>query len=309
MKHWTSVFLVAVAWLGISSPALASDLVSLCTTCTTPASFQNAAKAEIGRVGGTYDVLVVNPDTKTTMLFSILFNPNAGGGSPQAQTEPKAVAPGKAMSLSNQAYTGVTARQAEVDAIAAAGPGDKWQIDQWNASSQEAAEVGAIIDLTKTDQVIVMPNSDYYGSFVGRNAEATSLEIFKALTEKNPAWAGRGLKAAFRQLLSNKMKQFFGKDPRVCAVFNNGDSACFEINFAAPSADKYIAGTARAVDGSPLPDAGSGSAGGGGDPMVVDWNPPNVAYGARGSTGRAGEVWLFCATSAGVVLKCWLQVL
>ncbi|MBD7923745.1 hypothetical protein [Xanthomonas bonasiae] len=308
MKNWKSIALVSITLLGISCTALASDLVSICTTCTTPASFQNAAKAEIGRVGGTYDVLVINPDTKATALFSILFNPNAGGG-PQAQTEPKIAASGKAISLSNQAYTGVTARQAEAEAIAAAGPGDKWQVDQWDASAQEAAEVGAIIDLTKTDQVIVMPSNDYYGSFVGRNAEATSLEIFKALTEKNPAWAGRSLKAAFRQLLSNKMKQFFGKDPRVCAVFNNGDTACFEINFAAPSADKFIAGTARAVDGSPLPDAGSGSAGGGGDPMVVDWNPPNVAYGARGSTGRAGEVWLFCATSAGVLLKCWLQVL
>lgn len=309
MGFWKSVAFASIALCGFHGRALASDLVSLCTTCTTPASFLTAAKAEVGRVGGTYEVLVVNPNTNTSMLFSLLFNPGGGGG-PLALPAATAVSPGTAVALTNPTYTGVTARQAESEVVAAAGPGDNWQVDDWLPSEGERAEIGAILDLTKNDQVIVLPMNDaYYGSFVGRNAEATQLKIFNALTENNAAWAGKSLKAAFRQLLSNKAKQYFGKDPRVCAIFNNGDSACFEINFAAPSADKYIAGTARSKEGEILPDAGSGSAGSSGDSMVVTWNPPNVGYAPRGSTGRGGELWLFCATQNGILLGCWTQVL
>ena len=192
MKFFKSIAFSSIALLGFASKSQATDLVSICSTCTTPASFQNAAKAEIGRVGGAYEVLVVNPNTKVTMFFSILFNPGGGGGPmPQAMT----VDAGQAISLSNHASTGVTAHQAELEVAAAAGPGDNWRVESWSASPQEAAEVGAIIDLTKTDQVIILPqNSEYFASFAGRNREATVMQINVALTEKNAGWAGSTLR-------------------------------------------------------------------------------------------------------------------
>lgn len=63
-----------------------------------------------------------------------------------------------------------------------------------------------------------------------------------------------------------------------------------------------IEGTARTATGENV----SGY-GGGGDSLTVINDPPNVAYGARGSDGGPGEIWLFCARQGGRIVTCWIQ--
>lgn len=77
------------------------------------------------------------------------------------------------------------------------------------------------------------------------------------------------------------------KPHEVCAIFNNGDSACFTM-----------AG-APAPAGNPQAGAFGSSSG-----MTVSSRGSKVEYGAPGSTGLAGETSLVCNQAGGAVSDC-----
>lgn len=172
-------------------------------------------------------------------------------------------------------------------------------------SAGEKAEVGSLIDISKKEMMIVLPDNGYFDSFAGRNREAVSLQLIDSMSDAHPGWLLRNLKSAVRKILMDRLARQIGRDVQVCGIFNNGDSACFEVNTVAPSADKFIAGSAKDKTGAKLADAG----GGGGSGLNVNYNPPEVGFGGRGSSGRTGELWLFCSSIGGKLVSCYTRVL
>ncbi len=287
--------------------AEAIDRVALCTNCSSTSQFEAAAVAEVSGMRGEHNVLVVNPTTGNARHNFIIYTPPGTvplGGADQPMlmsSESRWVEPGSAVALSPGRDGVWTKEQAEREVAAFGG---QTTVMSSSLTTQERAEVNAIIELTRKDFVVVLDiDSGYFGSFSGRNKEATQLQLYQAMTEHNPAWAGNSLKAAMRKILGNKLARFFfGSEPQVCAIFNNGDSACFELIFYAPSVNSYIDGTAKNSSGVNV----GGGGGGGGGGLVVNPNP--LGYAGRGSTGSSGELWLFCATQGGVLIRCWTEV-
>ncbi len=294
MKLWS--FLTIFFILCVASTNARSQDVSICNTCTSSIHFEQAALAQVigNGIPGDYLILTINPETGDA--HNVLVSYARDGDVPTGvapvldEGSPELVERGAALNLS-----GNRSEHSVSSSSTSSNP----------ATEGEIAEIGAIIDFTRNEQFIVFPNNEeYFGSFNGRNAEQTSLHIYGALTDRNPGWAGRNFLGNVRQLIFNKIGSYFGRDFRVCGVFNNGDSACFAPQTYAPSVDNYISGTARGISGEWL-DGGYGSGGG----MEVNFNNGTVGYAPLGYSGATGELWLFCVIRSGVIELCYTVII
>lgn len=295
-----SRFILASVFLFcIGSPAASSEPthVVVCASCVSATQFEAAAILEVevsNGIRGEHQVLVINPESLLSKHVWVYYVPT--GEVPMR--DESLIRRGDLLTLADGPSSQLNEDAASSSSMAYS----------WGVSQQEEVEIGAIIEFTRNDFMIVFEQDDYFSSFRTRNSEAVALKIHEKMTDHNPGWAGSSLRNAVRELIKRRLERSFGKDARVCGIFNNGDSACFELQTATPSADKYIAGTAFDKHGNPLPDAGSGGGSGGGG-LVIDNEPPNVMYAPRGSSGTAGELWLFCSIVNGQIDLCWTQVI
>lgn len=68
-------------------------------------------------------------------------------------------------------------------------------------------------------------------------------------------------------------------------------------------------GPAKDKDGRVLSDITNRVPGGGGSGMIVRDAPPNLEFGAPGSSGRLGEARLICGYVGGELISCYYEVL
>lgn len=125
------------------------------------------------------------------------------------------------------------------------------------------------------------------------------------MTAKYPNWQQGELGGNPLKGLMNQIKASEGKGPSICQVFLNGDVACYQLNLAAPSAIRYITGTAKNGDGESIDD-GSGIGSGGGVSTEVR-NVPGNPGGSRYRLGNGGSFWLFCSYHNGELVSCYVE--
>lgn len=278
--------------------------VAICSGCTSTGQFEAAGRQAAGTgYNGERQILVINPSTKVSRHVLVTNVPP--GEVPRSVEPPASIQVGSAIALDHDPdastyFAGMEAEGSDVRHVMAGSTTSY----SWAVSNTEKAEIGALIEFGSKDYVIVLPDSDLFSSFQHRNEPAVANKIYQAMTEKNPGWAVQQLGTNLRKLVQNRLKVFFGRSFQVCAVFNNGDSACFEPDVATPSLENLIAGSAKDASGNPI-----GSGGGGGGGMNVINDPPTIGYGAPGSSGRTGELWLFCASVGGKLVECWTEVI
>lgn len=299
------IALVAISALS-SGTAIADEYTAVCNSCQSDYDYQQAAISAILAPRGFHTVLVANPAAGDSRWVEVSLVPDGevpvrfvdAQVSAGTKTGPAPV--DQIISLGAVANSGTGRRtSAGMDATA---NGTTAIVSR--TSDAERAEVDAVFKMTKAEMTLILPQDDYFKNYTERNSEATHLKIYNKLTEFNPAWAGRSLWDTFKRLIIEDAKREFGKDARICVIFNNGDSACYPIPmYGAPTINEAIPGTIKTVEGSGL------GGGGGGDGMVVDYAPPSVNYGPRGGTGSRGEMWLFCTYIGGKLSSCYIEVI
>lgn len=301
LKESVRNFALGFLLLALSMPgaAYAVDAATLCIGCSSDSDFRSAAVAEVGWVHGEHDVLVVDPVTGDGRTVFVMYTPPGYEPLGFSRSVKQRVQPGNLVVLGKRAS--VWTPQSSAFAAELLGAGVVAHVSPLTSGQQ--AQVNAVVELTRRDLVVVLDShSSYYGSFAGRNAEATQLQLYSALTQHNPAWAGTSVRSALIKLLVPRLASYFGVDmPRVCAIFNNGDSACFEIKFNVPSVDGYVEGTAKDSSGDPI-----GHGGGDGGVQVIP-DLPRIFFGPRGGSGSSGEVWLVCTKVGGVIQYCYIE--
>ncbi|MEF9418708.1 hypothetical protein [Xanthomonas citri] len=300
------IFITALVLTGFASAsAKAEDTVVVCDTCTSLSQFQMAARGAVTGTNVNSEVLVVNPVTEQAIWISVL--PRSGGGtrSQVSKDSPKEVLPGEPIIFPESG--GVIRGKQKLESLeAAAAPG--YDFLNRDLTPDEKAEVGAVIKLSGKDTIIVLPPDDgsgYFSSYNGTIAEGTKLYVFNRVAESNGGLLKIALASRIRQLLKNRLAAYFGKQSRVCSVYNNGDSVCWQIDLACPSCNTSINGTAKDVRGNILPSTGGEPIGGEG--LTVVNTPPNVNYGPAGGTASKSEVWLFCSYIGGKIVSCYIQ--
>lgn len=95
------------------------------------------------------------------------------------------------------------------------------------------------------DQILYrLPPNDAFSSFHSgfhENKAILDRQLRSAMEANNPALAAQELMGV--KALWNALEMHLGKGPTACAVFNDGHSACFQINMLYPGAMAYIDGT------------------------------------------------------------------
>lgn len=193
--------------------AQAKDMVVFCNDCSTLSQFESAARAESAAWYGEHTILAVNPNTKYSIrIYLNHIRGTSGGGtgvpaSISGDSHLNSVPAGSIISLSNDTKQAATTKQ---PMATTSRTGDQWQSSFENISTEEEAEINTIIEVTKQDSIIALPQNAYFESFAQRNEPAVSNDIWAALTEKyGPTWAGKGLRDAFIKLLQNRAKKIF----------------------------------------------------------------------------------------------------
>lgn len=131
---------------------------------------------------------------------------------------------------------------------------------------------------------------------------------YAALQALNAGWPPSQLLGSVYKKLFKALGLYTGHSFKVCDVFANGDSACFVPD----PMDRNVLvqdGPAKDKDGRVLSDITNRVPGGGGSGMIVRDAPPNLEFGAPGSSGRQGEVWLICDYVGGELISCYYEVL
>lgn len=279
--------------------------VVLCPNCTNVTEFESVAHDLAGeQFNGERHVLVTNPHTSTSRIVTIINTPP--GELPMGQPADGALPAPTGMLLPLTSDRSDFIRFARTPEEGAQARISSLIIMSRAPTTGEDAEIGAIIELSREDLIIVLPHTpNYYGSFTGRNSEAIALLLNGKMIEHHPGWASAMLSRRTRKALGERLKMIFGKGPQICAIFNNGDSACFEPDPGMPSVENYIEGSAKDVDGNAVP----GSGGGGGGLSVSQAYRPLGGWAAAGSSGGSGEAWLICSYQGGKLIGCYVQVL
>lgn len=310
--------IVVLAFLLFPFRAFASQDALLCTNCSSESHFNAAAKNFVGPwFHGEKEILVVNPNTGVSyfvFVHGIVGGLDPYGGAvgphePQRQSPINsrldseklyvedaffhALYPGEIVSLGRaQSDHGIVTLDLDAPFATASNVTTQSQ----RASAAQEQEIGAIIDFGKNRFAVVLPDNGYFGSFSTREPSAVALQLYQSMTAHNPAWANNSIGKALRETLFKRLKSLLGRDMLVCAIFRNGDSACYSLEYMTPSAEHYKDGTAKDASGNPIGGGGSGG-------LYVDSSsPPVTRYFFPGS-----GLYLFCQRINGEITHCWTE--
>lgn len=283
-----------------------ADAVALCVGCTTASQFQAAAWQAVGtRFNGTRKVLVVNPETALSSWVMVTNTPP--GQVPLSVSFPKPVQSGVAIGLDSAPFSNIYVagdKQVSVNNT----PGSQ-SARSWPLTSTQQAGVKAVVQLTDKTFVVQLDPTEF-PSYEGSLPIEIAYANFAALQAAVPGWPVTSFSNRVYTSLKKLLGEYYGHAFKTCDVFGNGDSVCtvpdpFDRNV-------YVqAGPGKNATPNDLPDIGDRVAGGGGDGMVVKHDVPpggvNLAFGAPGSTGAAGEKWLICGFVGGKLVSCYVE--
>lgn len=258
--------------------------VAYCMYCTTDAEFAAAGAAESG-VAGEHPpvVLVVNPGT--AQVRRVMLEQSADGQAHVSMTS----------SLSAADMERLTDHDVKADifaptcnGVARVSPSRAARIAVQSEKVESKIERGTLVELADGVYGIVLCQSPSFASYSSVDRTALST-VLRAAQLRWQVSTFKGAIGTYGQMQS-------GSDTRlvptpvareVCAIFNNGDSAC------------YRTAAAPAASGG----RGTGQTGGSSGMAIVN-RGSRVEYGAPGSKGRAGETWLVCDETGGKVSDC-----
>lgn len=319
-------FALALSLLAPLSTAQAQDSssvwdVSMCVGCNSNEQFNAAARQVAGTAfNGEREILVINPQTNDSRFVTVV----------QLDDTPPGAIPYSVPLNSDFSDRGTLPSKGRTRTLVRLGSGTALFTDNYSnivfadelsqtdlqtasyfahgrvATAEERVEIGAILQFGEGNFVITLPRRDYFSSFTRREPAAVGNEIFRAMTDYNVGWAGRTISNRIKSLIKKRFEHYTGRSFQVCAIFNNGDSACFNPDAATPSLEHLVEGSAKTKDGTPI--GGSGSGGGGGLEVSNRYSP-NGAWGSAGSDGGSGELWLFCSFIGGKIQTCWTEEL
>lgn len=314
---------VAMATIGFpaAAEAVEAEDAALCVGCTLPAQFEAVGKATAAKLrSGDHMILVVNPDTNvsrnvyvTNTPFPVIPGPLltvAPTGSDQQLARWKSHEPvlsGTVVALSSEPDIYYVDGSESVFSTngAVMTLGDTTSASSLPVSATERVQIGAAIQLTKSTYVIRLPELSfptYYGSL----PIAVAHFNWSALQSANPGWPI----TQFNKTVINKLMAilgvYSGNSFKVCAVFTNGDSACYVPDPVDHNVPNQISGSAKDINGNTLSDTSSSPSGqGGGGGMVVINSPPNRFFGAPGA--GSGDKWLVCTFVGGKLESCHVE--
>lgn len=159
-----------------------------------------------------------------------------------------------------------------------------------------------------SDQILYrLPPNDAFWSFhtgFQENKAILDRQLRSAMEANNPALAAQeliGVKA-----LWNALEMHLGKGPTACAVFNDGHSACFQINMLYPGALAYIDGTHRDAAGTVVRESGGVPNRGGSGVEVDRTKVDSVRYTSFVRT--TPRQWLVCGYVGGKLVNRYILI-
>lgn len=253
------------------------------------------------------DVLVINPVTQVSWVVTVTNVPagqiiyREGGQSP-SQDFSAELRHGELILLpADQNYSTSTVTDyfnanGEVHSYPVTSSSATTYAEGSPASAGLQAQIAAVIQLSGSTGAVLLPAGSYFSSYHTATIEQVSLQLYQAMTLSNPAWATSYAGKSLWKMILRTLKLNTGKTFQVCAIFENGDSACYEVHPGQPSAAEVVEGSQIDVNGNPI--AGTGA---GGDSLSVSYLGSNVTYSTQ---GMGGWVTISCAYQGGKLIEC-----
>lgn len=283
-KRWIAL---ASVLLGATTAAAAVQHaagVAYCMYCTTDAEFAAAGAGESGAAKDRPSVtLVVNPDTAEARRVTL--NRSADGQMQVSMTS----------SLSAAEVARLTGRDVRADIFVPActgvtrvSPSPAARKVTPSEKVEPKIERGTLVELADGVYGIVLCQSPLFASYSSVDQAALSTALHAAQLRWQVS-TFKGAIGTYGQVQSGSDTHLVPTPTahEVCAIFNNGDSACYRMAGATASSGGRNAGPASDSSGMAIVNRGS-----------------SVEYGAPGGKGRAGENWLVCDEKGGQVSGC-----
>jgi hypothetical protein len=293
-RHVIAIIVLFLASLTSSRASVVDNWV-ICTSCSTDAQFQAAARSWYGTQKTREQVNVGNPNTGKVYQMWI-----QGGGS----GVPLHVTPGEVI-VATQRPLVVSAddvEQASVQPLAS-----QPMISDYLENAQVEPAFGSLFIAHSNHILFNASSTDLQSNaFASYSNAAGSMEqicprIWAEEDAVNPGFSSKMMSATGGMVLA--MKSYFGHGILVSPVFGNGDVATFQINPLESNACTYVAGSAKDRYGKTLPDITPNVGGGGSGNVIVGGggSDPN-----GGSYSVGGETWLVCSYSGSTLIGCYV---
>jgi len=289
--------MIAVFLFGSLTNSYASvvDNWIICSSCSTNAQFQAAARSWYGTQETRKQVNVGNPNTGKVYQ---MWLQGAGGGTPlQVTSDGAIVMPQHPLVVSKD-----DVERAIVQPLASQPVVSDYLEDTQGEPTFSSLVTGEgnhiLFNASSTDL-----QSDAFASYANAagEMEQISMRIWEEEDMVNPGFSKKMLSATSGLVLA--LKSYFGHGILVSIVFGNGDVATFQINPLAPDACTYVTGSAKNRYGQSLPDTTPSVGGGGSGGVTVGGSgglDPN-----SGSYSVGGETWLVCTYTGGTLTGCY----
>lgn len=117
----------------------------------------------------------------------------------------------------------------------------------------ERLQFEAIIRISR-NFVVIRPENGYFSSFADAQQKIGIVDAMlnAALVANNPGYRNDEISRSFLTSLWSILGHMYGRGPGGCIIFDNGDSACFQINIMLPGAARTLRGSAKDINGKPL---------------------------------------------------------
>jgi hypothetical protein len=282
MNIWKTLLALPLLWMSTAQVAQAQDWL-LCDSCSTTADYESVALDAAPAIPNSqYYYAVANTQTGDFHYVEVIYHQRDGDVPASHPSEPH----------------GVSSVQSSSDL--------NYSVGSVEASSEEKAQFAAIVQLSRNEILVAAPDGiDGLGSFYGAQPEILGPYLWVKKSAQNPAWQSNAIGSNWVIALWNALKAADGKGPSACIVFQNGDSACYQLNPLDRNAPRYINGTAKTIDGQPLEESGGI---GGGSPLEI-YNPDPGVYAWGRSSFPSYSLWLFCAYVGGKLDHCWTEII
>lgn len=281
----------------------------LCANCTSDSQFRAAAVARAPERTGEYFYAVGN--TNTGVLKYVDVFKTMPGEIPRSLKDPQSQVLSRELggmgSVGFLAVEGdvvtVSEDPEELEALVQA-VGGSGHVFVSSASPAEQQQFGAIVNVSKNSIIVSAPAGYGFSSFRGAQMEIVSPFLYSAMAAgANPAWQAGEIPSLWKGLF-NALKALNGKGPTACIVYQNGDSACYQLNILDKNAARYITDSAKDANGNLIPASG-GIGGGGSDAgLNVLLSRP---VGGYTSWNRGSSRYLVCGYVGGQLVSCYVE--
>lgn len=301
-------FILMATFAAMLGGEVHAQQVVQCSSCVSTAQYEAAAINAHGTRTGVKEYMVINVTKKELKYVDIQYVP-PGHQIQGVEPIPSGVTPKRQVKSQGMVVVPSEDNFLLEDGLEVVVNGSGgYTASTTNASPTEAIQFEAMVSVSANSVLFSAPSGySWFESFNSamENMAQVSSVAWAALDNNNPNWAGTVFEPSRRQTLWNVLGMIFGKGPSACIVFYNGDAACFQVNPMAPSAARYIEGTAKDINGDPIASPGGGLPNGGGLGVNVHPNTPRTGY--TGWNLGLGRWYLVCSMVGGKLIGCYTQ--